>query len=232
VTSAPETAQAAADESSAQALRRLAETGDPEAQAVLGQWLLDGRELARDSEQALHWFRLAAHADHAMATNMVGRCHELGWGTPVDLGLAAVWYRKAAEKGLDWGMYNYAHALAGGRGVGADRALAFELYRRAASLGHAKAMTMVGRFHERGWETPCDPRLAAQWYRRAAEGGDFRGQAHYAAALASAGRMEEAMRWLRLAFDGATPAFASILADEVERSGAAPLRDLARGYRV
>ena len=213
-------------------LRDMADQGDAEAQATLGQMLLDGRDLPRDAGQALHWFRVAAHADHAMAMNMVGRCHELGWGTPVDVELAAVWYRCAAEKGLDWGMYNYAHALAMGRGVRADRAAALRLYRRAASMGHAKAMYMVGRFHDEGWETPRDGEVAAQWYRRAAEGGDFRGQANYAAVLAQEGRFEEAEPLLRAAFSTATPEFSRRLVKELERSGVAVMRRIAEEFRV
>jgi TPR repeat protein len=213
-------------------LRHMADNGDADAQAAFGQMLLDGREVARDAELALHWFRVAAHADHAMAMNMIGRCYELGWGTPIDVDLAAVWYRCAAEKGLDWGMYNYAHALAMGRGVRADRAAAFLLYRRAASLGHAKAMYMVGRFHDEGWETPRDSLLAAQWYRRAAEGGDFRGEANYAAVLAQEGRFDEAVPLLRAAFVTATPEFSLRLVDELARSGVPVMQRLADEYRA
>jgi len=213
-------------------LRHMAEKGDANAQAALGQILLDGCDVARDAELALHWFRVAAHDDHAMAMNMVGRCYELGWGTPIDVERAAVWYRCAAEKGLDWGMYNYAHALAMGRGVRTDRAAAFLLYRHAASLGHAKAMYMVGRFHDEGWETSRDSLIAAQWYRRAAEGGDFRGQASYAAVLAQEGRFDEAEPLLRAAFSTATPEFSRRLVEELERSGVAMMQRIADEYRA
>ncbi len=72
-----------------------------------------------------------------MAMNMLGRCHELGQGTAPDPVLAAVWYRRAADTGLDWGLYNLANLLATGRGVTQDRAQALTLYTRAAHLGHA-----------------------------------------------------------------------------------------------
>lgn len=44
-----------------------AENGIVEAQAVYGQYLLDGHGVPRDPAAALAWFRHAARADHPMA---------------------------------------------------------------------------------------------------------------------------------------------------------------------
>src|SRR3546814_8414016 len=74
--------------------------------------LLDGVGVAKDERAALAWFAKAANQNHILAINMVGRCYELGWGTPVDKARAAQWYKAAADRGLDWGMYNYATLLA------------------------------------------------------------------------------------------------------------------------
>ena len=93
-------------------IRAAAELGLIEAQTIYGQMLLDGTGVERDPEQGLTWFKRAAHADHPMAINMVGRCYENGWGVPQDDTVAAYWFRLAADKGLDWGMYNYATCCA------------------------------------------------------------------------------------------------------------------------
>ncbi|KAG9543328.1 hypothetical protein KCV01_g25131, partial [Aureobasidium melanogenum] len=103
----------------------LAKTGDAAAQTIAGQMLLDGQGCGSQPAEAVYWFMHAAHQHSPMAMNMLGRCHENGWGTEVDQPLAAVWFRRAAEHGLDWGMYNYAHVLERGRGVAADRGKAF-----------------------------------------------------------------------------------------------------------
>ena len=135
-------------------LRDCAEGGVAEAQALYGQVLLDGAGVAQDAPAALSWFIKAAAQHHLMAINMVGRCYDLGWGTAPDKQRAAACYRIAAERGLDWGMYNYATLLALGQGVAEDKPLALEWFCKAAALGNAKAINFVGSFHEDGWVVP------------------------------------------------------------------------------
>jgi TPR repeat protein len=184
-----------------------AENGIVEAQAVYGQYLLDGRGAPRDPAAALMWFRHAAQAAHPMAMNMLGRCYEFGWGTAACAPVAVYWYRLAAQAGLDWGMYNYATALALGNGVAEHRTEAFEWFQGAAALGHAKSINLIGGFYEDGWVVSDDPDASFDHYRRAAEAGDFRGQFNYARLLAERGRIDEALAWLARVPATATPAF-------------------------
>ena len=176
--------------------------GEVEAQALLGQILLDGNGIERDPKLAVTWFGIAARQGHAMAQNMLGRCLEHGWGCAPDLVAAVQHYRQAAERGLDWGMYNLANLLATGRGVGQDHAAAFSLYRRAAGLGHAKSMNLVGRYLDEGVLGAPEPQAALEWFRRSAEGGDFRGQFSYALRLLEQGQREQASEWLEQALAG------------------------------
>jgi TPR repeat protein len=188
-------------------VRSAAEAGHAEAQAVYGQMLLDGAGVPQNEPAALVWFTKAAAQHHLMAINMVGRCYDLGWGTPPDKVRAAECYRIAAERGLDWGMYNYATLLALGAGVAEDKAAALDWFQRAATLGNAKATNFVGSFHEDGWVVPRDMTKAARFYARAARGGDFRGCFNHARMLGAAGRADEAMDWLKRAGETATQAF-------------------------
>ncbi|WP_248804754.1 tetratricopeptide repeat protein [Pseudomonas sp. MWU13-2100] len=183
----------------AQAVLLAAGQGVLEAQALLGQILLDGQGIEQDPALALRWFRIAANGGHLMARNMLGRCLEHGWGGASDARAAAQEYRLAAEGGLDWGLYNYANLLATGRGVVEDQVTALACYRRAAELGHAKSMNLLGRYLEDGRFCPVDLVTACEWYRRSAEGGDFRGQFSYAAVLAERGQFDQAQGWLRQA---------------------------------
>ena len=136
-----------------------------------------------------------------MALNMVGRCYDLGWGTTPDKRRAAQCYKIAAERGLDAGMYNYATLLALGEGVAQDRAAALGWLERAAATGEgvqrAKAINFIGSFAEDGWAGPVDLAKAADCYAQAAEGGDFRGCFNHARLLGEAGRIDEALPWLR-----------------------------------
>lgn len=177
-------------------IREAAEAGLADAQAVLGQMLLDGTEVPRDARAGFGWFLRAAAQQHLVSLNMVGRCYELGWGVEPDPTRAAECYRVAAERGSIEAMYNYATQLALGGGVGEDRAAALGWLRKAAARGFAKAENFVGSFHEDGWATPVDLLAAAQCYARAAHGGDFRGCFNHARMLVRKGRVREALPWI------------------------------------
>ncbi|WP_455926330.1 tetratricopeptide repeat protein [Pseudomonas putida] len=211
-------------------IMRAASLGDSEAQAILGQLLLDGQGIERDPRLALTWFRIAAGQGHAMAINMTGRCLELGWGCTVDLAGAARHYRKAGELGLDWGLYNFAQLLTRGRGVGQDLAAAYGLFRQAANQGHAKSMNLLGRFHHEGVVVPRDEQQAEHWYRLAALAGDFRGQYNHAAVLARRGRVEEACGWLEKALATATPGFLQAAGPVLVASDQAAIRAMGERY--
>lgn len=183
----------------AQAILLAAKAQIVDAQALLGQILLDGNGIQRDPSLALVWYQIAARNGHAMASNMAGRCHEHGWGCAPDAVKAAECYRIAAEAGLDWGLYNFANVLATGRGVGVDQARALACYRLAAEMGHAKSMNLLGRYLEEGLVCQQDLPAAFIWYRRSAEAGDFRGQFSHASVLANQGQIEEALLWLNIA---------------------------------
>jgi TPR repeat protein len=64
--------------SAARAILIAAQENMVDAQALLGQILLDGTGIEQDAALALTWFQIASRNGHAMATNMAGRCHEHG----------------------------------------------------------------------------------------------------------------------------------------------------------
>ena len=221
-------------------VREAADAGVAEAQAVFGQMLLDGTAVAADQQAALGWFMKAAAQHHVMALNMVGRCYDLGWGTAVDKARAAECYRIAAERGLDWAMYNYATLLALGDGVAEDKAAALALLETVAAmdsgLASAKAINFVGSFAEDGWACERDLARAADCYTRAAEGGDFRGCFNHARMLGAAGDLEAALDWLKQAGVRGNAAFlakaeAWLAASDIaafRTSGVAALREGSR----
>ncbi len=189
-------------------VRDAALSGVHQAQVIFGQMLLDGKLVERNPAWALHWFERAAKGGNLMAVNMVGRCFDQGWGVPRSAVLAEQWFRKAAERGLDWGMYNLATLLALGEGgVPQDRLQALHWLRRAADLGHAKSLNLLGGFYEDGWEVRRDRAIAREYYQKAALGGDFRGQFNFGRLLAEDGDTTAALHWLRKVPQTATPAF-------------------------
>lgn len=220
---------AAPPEQAAPWVEAAAKYGIARAQVLWGQILLDGLGgVPQDRMAAAEWFRSAAEAGDAEGMNMLGRCHELGWGVPADAKMAAAWFRRAAEAGLDWGQYNLGNMHFRGRGVARDRAEALRWYRRAAAQGHAKAINMVARYLEEGWEGPRDPARAARLYALSAERGDFRGQFNLATLLTAHGRLEEAAMWFRRAAGGAHAAFRQEMADRLSSRPEPELRAIAR----
>ena len=211
-------------------VQEAAEAGSAEAQARFGQMLLDGDGVTRDMRQAFAWFERAALSGHLEAANMVGRCHDLGWGTPIDKAKAAAWFRQAAGRGLTWAKYNYATLLALGEGVAEDKPTALALFEEAAAKGNAKAHNFVGSFHEDGWVVQPDMEEAGRRYRLAAEGGDFRGQFNHGRMLAAKGETDEALRWMRLAWDNGNARFREQMAEYLIAQGE-PFRSAAQGFR-
>lgn len=218
--------------SAARAILVAAQENLPDAQALLGQILLDGTGIEQDAALALTWFQIAARSGHAMAINMAGRCHEHGWGCEPDAAKAAEYYRQAAEAELDWGFYNYGNLLATGRGVNKDQARALACYRKAANMGHAKSMNLLGRYLEEGICCEQDLDAAHHWYRRSAEGGDFRGQFSHAAVLADQGRVEEAVAWLRSALGAGNLGFLRVSRKALTSAIQPQLRALAMDYHL
>lgn len=200
-------------------VREAAQAGSAEAQARLGQMLLDGDGVERDMIGAFGWFKRAARAGHLEAANMVGRCYDLGWGVAVDKAKAAAWFRQAAGRGLTWAKYNYATLLALGEGVAENKPAALALFEEAAAEGNAKAHNFVGSFHEDGWAVARDMDEAARRYKLAAEGGDFRGQFNHGRMLALRGDADAALRWMRLAWKNANARFRMQMADYLTGRG-------------
>lgn len=189
-------------EEAADWVRCAAECGVTAAQVRLGRMLLDGTGAPRDEAAALRWFTRAAAQRDPEALNMVGRCHENGWGVSPDLERAAVSYRASAAGGHDWGQYNFGNMLFDGRGVPRDRRQALRWYLSAASQGHARAMNLVGRCLEEGWGCRQSPEEAVYWYERSAAAGYFRAQFNYAALLAERGSAVAAAQWFAKALAG------------------------------
>lgn len=210
---------------------QMAAQGNCEAQALLGQALLDGHGIQQDAQLALVWFKIAANRGHAMASNMAGRCLEHGWGCTANLSEAAYFYQQAAQTGLDWGLYNLANLLATGRGVPQNDLKAFELYQRAAERGHAKSMNLVGRYLEEGRAgLPVDETTAYLWYQRSAEAGDFRGQFSLACVLLNHGRWDEARFWLLQALQQGHLKFLRKATDELIAAALPALQDITEAY--
>ena len=82
---------------------------------------------------ALDLAQKAAATGDAQAHTLIGRLYQDGLGVPVDLVVAAQWYRRAAELGDIEGTFAFAVMLAEGDGIQKNRAGAADLFETAAA---------------------------------------------------------------------------------------------------
>jgi putative methionine-R-sulfoxide reductase with GAF domain len=86
--SSPATSAAADD---FQALRRLADQGDPAAQFAVGASYATGEDAPQDYTEAVRWFTKAAEQGHVAAQATLGAYYWAGRGVPPDLSRAYFW---------------------------------------------------------------------------------------------------------------------------------------------
>jgi hypothetical protein len=78
-----------------------AESGDVEAQLIVGEIHERGLGVAPDYATAARWYRMAAEAGSRKAQVNLGFLLERGLGAPADPAAAVAWYRRAAGSGVD-----------------------------------------------------------------------------------------------------------------------------------
>ncbi len=208
-------------------MQRAAAAGDPQAQLGWAHMLLEGHGTERDPGAAFRWFQLAARSRNADAINMLGRCHELGWGTARNTQVAAHCYRAAAELGHAWASFNLAMLMLAQDGVEGEKSEVLSLLVRSARSGNAKAMNAIGQACEEGWRGSAKIMPARRWYIRAARRGCYMGAFNTARHLMDAGDADGAVLWLRQAVAWAPGGFCADLGSYLAEHRDSRLREVA-----
>ncbi|KAJ3192037.1 hypothetical protein HK101_007142 [Irineochytrium annulatum] len=84
-----------------------------------------------------------------------------------DVGAAAIWYRRAADKLHSRASNNLGELYMTGRGVPRDDAIGFSLFRRAALQGLPEAEYNVGRCYREGRGCAPNEDMATSWFLKA-----------------------------------------------------------------
>ncbi len=124
--------------------------------------------IAERFELAFRLFLPLAMAGVAHAQRQIGLMLDRGRGVRQDRGLAARWFRMAADQGDPRGEHSLAVCYLQGEGVACDPAEAGRWFRRAAQRGLDASQFELGALYEQGCGVPCDLRRAVHWYRLAA----------------------------------------------------------------
>ena len=184
-------------------LRELAEAGDAEAQAELGERYEDGHDVGRDYWLAVSWYRRAADQGYARGQTNVGRMYGLGRGVSQDDAESVRWYRRAADQGYAHAQSNLGDMYRDGLGVVKDDEVAVRWYRRSADQGSALGQANLGWMYMTGRGVRRNEEQAARWYRLAAEQGNAWAQSNLGWTYENGRGVRrdrvEAVRWYRLA---------------------------------
>lgn len=189
--------------------RAAAEQGNSDAQSFLGFMYSEGRGVARDDIEAVHWFRAAAEQGDATAQYNLGLMYGRGLGVGRDDVEAVRWFRAAAEQGLAVAQRLLGISYVAGDGVASDDAEAARWLRAAAEQGDAVAQRLFGAMYAQGRTSVRDDAEAVRWLRAAAEHGDAYAQ-YFVGLIYANGRGvdrndAEAVRWYRLAAQQGDP---------------------------
>jgi hypothetical protein len=103
------------------------------------------------------------------AQNALGIMCSKGDGGPVDLPMAARWFRKAAEQGLAGAQSNLGSCFAEGVGVTKDYSEAVKWFRKAADQGDADGLCNLGVMYAKGAGVAKDREEALRLLNRSAD---------------------------------------------------------------
>ena len=147
-------------------IEALAESGNAEAEYLLGSWYKDGIHVTKDPSEALRLFRLSAEQGNPKAQVLLGRMFDSGEGTSPDKGEAFKLFYRAAKSGYVPGAVELGKKYDAGEGVHEDPIEAFAWFSLAVTRGSADSEAMrrmnalQGRFD---WMQ----KDSAQWRARA-----------------------------------------------------------------
>lgn len=218
------------DTGALQRLRQIAAAGNMLAAYSLGKLYgygcHDGRGVALDFGQAVHWYTIAAQEGHEDSQERLSLLYLTGRGVSKDPVKARYWSGKSLSQSFSQTM------VVDGRKVGESAAKSiFARVSKRALQGDAVAKDTLGDMYLRGFGVASNVNDALAWYRKAAMQGNAQGQRNLA--LAYAGNFGNSrndhlmLHWLALAA-GNGDAIAAARMGKLYYGGGVVLRDPAR----
>ena len=117
-------------------LRPLAEEGNADAEAKLGNMYMQGKGVKQDFTTAMRWLKqAAADGDVAVAECDIGRLYYNGAGVERDYARSARWFQRAADQGYAEAQIGLGTLSEYGLGVPKDYVRAYMLFQLASKAG-------------------------------------------------------------------------------------------------
>jgi len=159
-------------EEKAEAILKMARTGDVEAQRLLGKMYVAGEGVPQDNSEAFKWYKAAAEQDDAESQNALGLFYLLGKGVGQNNEEAAKWLLKAAKKGHAEAQTSLGTMYVQGLGVEQSFKKALKWLKLADEQDDPDAPYFMGLLYETGDGVKKDVKKAIELYRRAAKLGN------------------------------------------------------------
>lgn len=154
-----------------QALRKLALSGDADAQNKFGWRLSNGVGLPKSSNRANRWYLLAERQGHAKAQYNVGISYKCRRKKESKCKQSAKWFRKAANNGLHLAQSKLAYQCYKGWGIRKSYVRAFNLFKAAAMKNDGYALYFLGFMYENGRGVERSKENAIHYYKEAIKNG-------------------------------------------------------------
>lgn len=159
-----------------------ANSGDAEAQFILGSMYVRGIEVGKDINKAIIWFTKAAQQGHSNAQTALGMIYYYKDSSNKDSGIkqdikkAIKWFMKAADQGNSVAQFHLGLIYVEGEDIKQDYNEAMKWFRKAALSGNPKAQFNLGLMYAKGTGVKQDLNEAKKWFKKAAEQGEVRAQ--------------------------------------------------------
>lgn len=127
------------------AVEARAESGEAEAEFLMGTAFAEGLGKPMDPERAVAWYRRAADQGHVLAQHNLGNVYFSGTGVSQSDEMAVYWWTLAAEAGDAIPQFRLGQMYEQGRGVAQDIEHALAWYRDSARRGNANARAALDR---------------------------------------------------------------------------------------
>ncbi len=152
-------------------LTPLAESGDAEAQKMLGIMYDYGQGVEANPQTALQWYIKSAEQGQTAVQYQVGAKYFKGESIPQDYNEAARWWQLAADGGQVDAQFNLGLMYFRGLGISQDDVMAASMFQQAAEQDHANAQYSLGVMFAFGRGVDQDYEIAREWFLQAADNG-------------------------------------------------------------
>ena len=148
----------------AEQLKQLADTGDANAQYIIGTAYRDGGLLIPDTVKAQKLLERAAEQDLDVAQYALGKLYLSDDADVHDPAKGIYWLKRSADNGNDFAAYRLGKEYLSGKNVSKDTSTAAEYLRQAANNGNAYAQYLLGKLTLMGEGVPKDMDAAYEWF--------------------------------------------------------------------